>query len=72
MEPSELHTYTEKVSPKLWLLVFIFKLMELFHLGLFGHHVPRIVVQVPEHVNEYVTYGSQGVLGKIVKPLPNC
>ena len=46
--------------------------MELFHLGLFGHHVPRIVVQVPEHVNEYVTYGSQGVLGKIVKPLPNC
>ena len=46
--------------------------MELFYLGLFVHPVPRIVVQVPEHVNEYVTYGSQGVLGKIVKPLPNC
>ena len=46
--------------------------MELFHLGHFGRPVPRIVVQVPEHVNEYVTYQNQGGVGKIVKPLPNC
>lgn len=40
--------------------------------GLFGRPVPCIVVQVPEHVNEYVTYRSQSVLEKIVKLLPNC
>lgn len=46
--------------------------MDLFHLGLFGHAVPRIVAQVREPVNEYVTYESQGVVEKIVKPIPNC
>ena len=46
--------------------------MELLHLGLFGQPVPRIVIQVPEHVNEYVAYQSQSVVEKIVKPLKTC
>ena len=46
--------------------------MELFQLGLFGRPVPRIVVQVPDRVNENVAYQSHGLVEKIVKPLLNC